>query len=250
MSTSSIDMARGCRLPLLAMIALLGACASKTGLEGLDGERGAVSKYAEEREGEAAAASDAVHIPPVPHDPAVEAGAREAIPEYIRGIQMMQAGELDKALVLFQSLSSRYPKLSGPHVNQGLVLLQQTKYEDAESALRTALEVNRRNPYAWNALGLTLREQGRFDEARQAYQQALTLDPLYARAHFNLAVLAELYLRDLNLALTHFRSYQTLQKNTDRTVTNWIKDLERRAPAPAPAQVAPAPAAAPTQEVN
>lgn len=250
MSTSSIDMPRGYRLPLLALIALLGACASKTGLEGLDGERSAVSKYAEEREGQAAGESDAVHVPPVPHDPSVEAGAQEAIPEYVRGIQLMKSGELAKALIVFQSLSSRYPKLSGPHVNQGLVLMQQKQYEDAEAALRTALQVNSRNPYAWNALGLALREQGKFDEARQAYQQALTLDPQYARAHFNLAVLAELYLRDLNLALTHFRSYQTLQKNTDQTVTNWIRDLERRAPAPAPEQVAPAPVAPPTQEVN
>ena len=52
----------------------------------------------------------------------------------------------------------------------------------------------------------------------------------YARAHFNLAVLGELYLQDMNLALNHFRAYQNLQKLPDENVANWIVDLERRAP--------------------
>ena len=57
---------------------------------------------------------------------------------------------------------------------------------------------------------------------------------MYARAHFNLGVLAELYMQDLNLALNHFRLYQGLQKQADQTVANWIIDLERRAPEPSP----------------
>lgn len=216
----------------LLVLALASGCASRgpvaTGLE-TDGQ---VSRYAEQRLGGDAALSDAEHIPPVPHDPAVEGVAREAMPEYARALAAIRAGELQKALIMMQSLSARYPQLSGPLVNQGRIWLAREEFGEAEDALRRALDVNPRNPYAHNLLGRVLREQGRFDEARDHYQRALELDPKYARAHFNLGVLAELYLQDLQLALRHFRAYQSLQRQPDATVANWIADLERRAPAP------------------
>jgi tetratricopeptide (TPR) repeat protein len=234
----------------VASLLVLGACSSKKGLDlDMDGEKH-VSKYAEQREGEAASESDAIHIPPVPHDPSVEGPAQEAIPEYFRAIQAVKAGKLNDAMIMLQSLSSRYPQLSGPLVNQGLIYLEQDKNEDAETVLKQALEVNGQNPYAYNALGLALREQGKFDESRSAYESALALDPKYARAHFNLGVLAELYMQDLNLALSHFRLYQSLQKQPDQTVANWIVDLERRAPAPPPATVAQPQPESPNGEVN
>ena len=256
MSTSFTDR----RLAAIAVaFALLAGCATKPAGDtdlGLDPATGGPSRYAEEREGSAAAESDAEHVPPVPHDPAVAAVAQQAIPEYARALQSMRAGELDKALVMLQSISSRYPQLSGPVVNQGIIYQRQKKYDDAEKALRKALEVNAGNPYAHNALGLTLREKGKFADARKHYEAAIALDPKYARAHFNLGVLAELYMQDMNLALSHFRAYQSLQRQQDQTVANWIADLERRVPdatptsgsVATPADVAPASAAG--QELN
>jgi Flp pilus assembly protein TadD len=217
---------------VLTLIVFAAGCASKPGLEGGDGGE---SKYAEQRKGGAASDSDAMHVPPVPHDPSIEGRAEKALPEYVKALQAMRAEEYQKALVMLQSLSSRFPALSGPLVNQGIAYMELEQYEDAEDALRQALEVNDRNPYAHNSLGVVLREQGRFEEARQHYQTALQLDPKYARAHFNMGVLAELYLDNLNLALQHFRAYQNLQKEPDQNVANWIVDLERRAPDPQPA---------------
>ena len=240
MSTSFIDLPSSARLCVLLLVLpwlWLAGCASKTPVDtdfGLDTTATGPSKYADEREGGEAAASDAVHVPPVPHDPAVTAVAEQAIPEYVRALQAMRAGKLNDALIMLQSLSSRYPQLSGPLVNQGLIYRKQGDFEAAETVLREALLVNSQNPYAHNTLGLALREQGKFDQALDHYRSAITLDPKYARAHFNLGVLAELYLRDLPLALDHFRRYQELQREQDQTVANWIVDLERRVPAVEP----------------
>lgn len=219
-------------LPLAVLLAFVAGCASQT--TDLGELEGVESKYAEQREGGAAGESDAAHVPPVPHEEGLESVAQEALPEYVRALKAMREQDYQKAIVMLQSLSSRYPRLSGPLVNQGIAHMELEEYEDAEDTLKQALEVNSRNPYAHNALGVALREQGKFDQAGEHYRKAIELDPKYARAHFNMGVLAELYLQDLRLALEHFRTYQNLQSEPDRNVANWITDLERRAPAPAP----------------
>lgn len=209
------------------LILVITGCATKPDIAEPEGKE---SKYEEQREGGEAKESDAGHVPPVPHSKELESVAEKALPDYVRAMKVMRQGEYKKALVMLQSLSSRFPQLSGPVVNQGIAYIKMEQYKDAEQALKKAIKVNERNPYAHNNLGIALREQGQFEEAQKHYRTALELDPKYARAHFNLAVLAELYLQDLKLALKHFQRYQELQKEADENVANWITDLKRRIP--------------------
>jgi Flp pilus assembly protein TadD len=218
---------RGSLLLVSCFVLAITGCATKPDIAEPEGKE---SKYEEQRKGGEAEASDAGHVPPVPHSEELESVAKKASPEYVRAIKTMGKGNYKKALVMLQSLSSRFPQLSGPIVNQGIAHIKLEQYEDAEEVLKKALQVNDRNPYAHNNLGVALREQGEFEQARKHYRTALELDPKYARAHFNLAVLAELYLQDLKLALKHFQRYQELQKEADDNVANWIADLKRRVP--------------------
>ncbi len=54
------------------------------------------------------------------------------------------------------------------------------------------------------------------------------MSPNYAKAHFNFGVLAELYLQDLPLALSHYEAYQNTQTEADSTVAKWVIDLQKR----------------------
>lgn len=190
-----------------------------------------VSRHAAAREAAMAAASDTDYVPPVPpSSPAMQGAAQRASNDYFRGLQAMMAKNYDRALDIFQQMEETFPGLSGPIINTGIIQLRNEDYEQAENTFRRALDTNDLNPYAHNALAVALREQGHFTEAREQYLKAIDLDPAYARAHFNLAVLAELYLLDLETALKHFREYQDLQRQPDDTVSNWIFDLERRIP--------------------
>lgn len=189
------------------------------------------------------ATGDTSSAPTVTVDPAKQQAAMAVGADYARSLSLMQAGNDAEALALLRQIGTKVPQFSGPLVNQGLILLRQEKYAEAETALREALKVNARNPYANNLLGIALRQQGKFTEARSAYQAALAIDPNYAKAHFNLGVLADLYMQDLALALSHYEKYQALQSQPDPAVANWIVDLQKRtgvykAP-PRPAPVAP-----------
>lgn len=197
--------------------------------ESLETTEPTVSRYADIKEMEIAAASDTEYTPPIP--PATNTSvqsAEQASANFFLGLQALMIEDRDTALAIFSDMGKQFSDLSGPLVNQGLIHYHQGDLEKAEDVLQKALSINASNPYIHNTLGVILRNRGEFSEARRHYEQAITLAPTYAQAHFNLAILAELYLQDLVLALDHYRVYQTLQRHPDTTVENWILDLERR----------------------
>lgn len=187
-----------------------------------------------------AATEDTSRSPTVTMDAAKQLAVSAVATDYAQAMQLMANNQDAEAMTLLQAIAEKAPTLSGPVVNQAVILLKQKQYADAEKQLRQALVINTRNPYAHNLLGIALREQGKFPEARAAYEAALGIDPNYAKAHFNLGVLTDLYLQDLPLALSHYERYQSLQGKPDPAVANWIVDLQKRtgvykAPPPAPA---------------
>lgn len=229
------------RIAGVALAVLLASCASQPSQPGAAGadEQHVVSKYAKFRDGAAAGKSNTLHIPSVPHTEEAQQQAVAASSAYATAIAAMDKQQYEKAMALLRSIASTYSLLSGPWVNQGIILLAQEKTDNAKDAFQKAIDINAKNPYAWNGLGVAKRTLGDFSGAKTAYLQAIKLDPLYAKAHFNLAILADLYLDDLPLALDHYKRYQALQKEPDKHVAIWIKDLQRRikakrqAPSPA-----------------
>lgn len=232
MSTSSTDRTTRLRgLPLLLIAAALAGCAGKQPPPADDGARSEpapVRPVREQATVPAVGASTSAHITVVPHTPADEAAAQMAIRDYFLAVQQMKAGNLDAALITFQTLAAQHPTLSGPLINQALIYLKKKQWQDALDQLEGAIKVRPQNPYGWNLRGIALRELGRFKDARQSYEQALAIDPNYAKAHFNMGVLADIYLQDLPLALAHYERYQSLQTRVDPAVNNWIADLRNR----------------------
>jgi tetratricopeptide (TPR) repeat protein len=204
------------------------------------------------------AAVDTSQSPAMLMDAAKQQAVMAVAGDYAKALGLMNANKDEEALILLQKVAVKAPKLSGPLVNQAVILLKQEKFAEADTILQAALQANPKNPYAFNLKGQVLRGQGKFADAKAAYESALAIDPNYAKAHFNYGVLADLYMQDLPLALSHYERYQSLQSRPDTAVANWIIDLQKRtgvykAPAPTPiaaptVQDASEEAAAPTAE--
>jgi len=154
--------------------------------------------------------------------------AEAANAAYQKALALIKQDQLAPALKALQSLTQQYPLLSGPLTNIAIIQRQQGQLEAAKQTLLRAASTPSKSPYALNLLGIVNRELGLFSAAKQAYLAAIQLDTHYANAHYNLAVLADLYLRDDALALTHFEAYQTLQTQPNKRVKGWIKYLKRR----------------------
>jgi tetratricopeptide (TPR) repeat protein len=96
------------------------------------------------------------------------------------------------------------------------------------AALEAALAVAPLDAPTLNRLGIARRQQGRFVDARAAYEQAIAADPAMADAACNLAILLDLYLDEPGAALPHYERFQLLTGEADPRVTAWLAELRTR----------------------
>ena len=133
-----------------------------------------------------------------------------------------------EAATRLKQLTEDYSELSGPYVNLALVTVELNDLAAAELAFKQAIVANRNNVSAYNHYGIFLRRQGRFNEARDIFLQALERWPDYPDGNLNIAILYDLYQGEYQLALQHYQHYQALQDNPSRQLAGWIVDLQRR----------------------
>jgi tetratricopeptide (TPR) repeat protein len=70
----------------------------------------------------------------------------------------------------------------------GYLKFREEKYDDALDVLSHAAKVDPNNPEIQNYLGVTLSHKGLRVQAETALRKAIQINPLYAPAHNNLAV--------------------------------------------------------------
>lgn len=101
----------------------------------------------------------------------------------------LQLHLLDDAVSHYRRILEIEPGLAAGWFNLGLAYSRQTRHSDAALAFQRAIDAGLATPEAWNSLGVSLKELGRWAEAEQAYLQSLELDPLHCHAVVNLGQL-------------------------------------------------------------
>ena len=148
--------------------------------------------------------------------------------EFEMAVSFLQQDRFEEALALLRHITSEQPELAGPWINLGQVYVALDAPEEARQAFESAVTANPYNCTAHNELGLLSRQNGDFEAAERHYLNCLERVPGNDAAHLNLGILYELYLGRLTEALASYRQYQSLQPEEDRRVKGWVMDLERR----------------------
>ncbi|KPQ01402.1 tetratricopeptide repeat protein [Marinobacter sp. HL-58] len=121
---------------------------------------------------------------------------------------------------------------AGKLARQAWEAQQQGNTDQALDHYREAFRLAPDNAMTANNMALLLQDQGRFRDAVALLREGLEHSPDTADLHYNLAVISELYLLDLDTALHHYRRYRELADSGSNTeakkVAGWIADLERR----------------------
>jgi lipoprotein NlpI len=168
-----------------------------------------------------AAAALPVAAPPPP--PPARASA-----DFARAVTLAKAGKDDEAELEFQQIATGYPTYPGALVNLGILYRKHGDLAKSDQALHAAVQRAATDAEGWSELGVTLRLEGKFHEAADAYNQAISADPNFAPAYRNLAIVLDLYLGDPGAALPVMQHYKDLVPD-DKAVTGWIADLKQRA---------------------
>ncbi len=115
-----------------------------------------------------------------------------------RGLAAQEAGRRDESLALFQEAAETSP--GEPEVTEALsrLLCQYAAVASSEGEPETALDYYHRAvavapdlPQPRCLLGAAYLGMGDFDEAEQEFRRTLELDPDYAEAHLNMAIISE-----------------------------------------------------------
>ena len=82
-----------------------------------------------------------------------------------------------------------------------------------------------------NQQGVLQRQQGRFAEARQSYEDAIAADPAAVAPVLNLAILSDLYLGEPALALALYQRCLELSPADAPALGRWVAEIKARKPA-------------------
>lgn len=141
-------------------------------------------------------------------------------------LQQWKQNDIAEAEASLKSLVEDFPEHSGPWANLGILYAKSNRRQPAIAALSKAATLNPKNDVAFNWLGILNREAGDFQRARLAYEKALDANPESALAHYNLAILLDLHLKQPQAALPHYASYQRLSGKQDLKVLAWVAEIE------------------------
>jgi len=144
-----------------------------------------------------------------------------------QALQLLQAEQYEAAIDVLNKVIEQEQRLTAPYINLAMAYRHKGDDKMAEQNLLKALEIDQAQPVANNELGIIYRKQGRFDDAKNVYTNALSENPDYLPVIRNLGILCDLYLRDVQCALEQFEKYQQ-QVPDDKTIEIWIADLKTR----------------------
>ena len=142
-------------------------------------------------------------------------------------MRLLERGEYDSGIALLADVTEAAPDVTSLHIDLGIAYGRVGDLERAEDSIKNALQLNPRHPVAHNELGILYRKMGRFERARKSYETALDVYPDFHFARRNLAILCDVYLRDLSCALKHYEAYSQAVTDDD-AVAIWISDLRDR----------------------
>jgi len=131
---------------------------------------------------------------------------------FLSAVRAEEQGRKQAAMETYTKILAADPAFTAALINLGTLYYHQKQYHRAEQLYRRATETDSSYVLAFFDLGNVLDELERPDESIAAYRRAIALAPLYADAHYNLALACERK-GERRRALVHWQVYTRLDKS-------------------------------------
>lgn len=104
---------------------------------------------------------------------------------------LFEAGKVEEAVASMKLCIDADPENAGSFEKLGEMLSRQEKYDDAVQAFDSALEINPRLRTAKTGKGMALMKKGDLKEAESVLKDALVLNPYPSMTHYVLGIIYE-----------------------------------------------------------
>ena len=146
--------------------------------------------------------------------------------EYKRGLIALHNNEDDDAEKIFNNFIKNNSKLAGAYTNLALLHFKKKEYKHSLKLVNQALLKNPKQAQAYQLRAQIFVNIGKIHDAKKDYIQAIKLKPDYINAQYNLALLYDIYLQEIALAIKHYEIYLSLIKKPDDTTKEWVNHLK------------------------
>jgi len=140
------------------------------------------------------------------------------------GVSQFRQGKLTAAQLALEKALAVDPKDAFTLTTLGAVMIEQNRIEDAIGYLERANESQADDAITLNYLGVASSQLGQFGKAEQSLRRAITVNPEYAEAHFNLAVIyATAKPPSIALAKRHYEKALELGSTPDKRLASMLQ---------------------------
>lgn len=146
---------------------------------------------------------------------------------YRKALTALNNSQIDYAESELKKISKNRSELAGPWINLALIDIKKNDLDNAQKHLNKALERNPKMPQVFNVRGFLELTRGNIANAAGDYRQAIALKEDYALAHYNYALVNDIYFQDMKMAVRHYKRYLELTQNQDKKTADWVLELER-----------------------
>jgi len=161
--------------------------------------------------------------------------ALELDPRHLEGLLKLgdaykQTGRTQQALRQYQLAVEYHPNEPRTYLNIGNLYINDKSPDNqrlARQAYMQAIRVDPQYKQAYNNLGILDMQAGQIDSAIEHFQRVIQIDNDYANAHLNLGILYEEYKRDSFKAYYHYQEYLRVGGRRADEVREWMKALQR-----------------------
>lgn len=146
--------------------------------------------------------------------------------QYREALTALNNNNLAQAQRLFSQFIRKKPKLAGGYSNLALIYFKKHEFEKSLEKVNKALILNPEQAQALNIRAQLHIKSAKIHEAKVDYLKAIKIKANYINAHYNLALLYDVYLQDIALAVKHYKIYLSLLKKPDTATEEWVAHLE------------------------
>mgnify|MGYP001030140950 CR=1 FL=1 len=140
---------------------------------------------------------------------------------------LLQAGDFEAGQALLEAASIQYPDAADIHYQLALIHWHQNRFAQSQINLDRVIELDPQHSQGLGLAGVLARQRGEYSQAEAFYEQSIALNSDIARTWYNLAVLHEVYLGQLEQAVNAYERYQALLPAPDEQVTSRLERLRR-----------------------